>query len=1697
MAQKKFNRFGLRRDLNLADLPDPRAAVNNLLNTPSLLGTEKSFTIDDLDPIIGIANTDITVSTFNGLRGITVEFTVIDENDEITEFTEIYRPLIKIKTQLDSAFFSTGEPFFYGGNGPNAFYYEDVDIIKDPEPLELNKRYDAGFVVLSGDHIYRSGLNANASVELTPENASGFGFEFLRRWNTGKDVFFNDDINPSSGDIETISDNFWERGQFLYSSKIKQSFQSLFGGVIWKSFFKSIATGTQQFRIDTSGLATVKFQDPDDQSFQIVRYGRSDASIITDLRAFVNNPDPTLPYSITNIQKILDIYDDQTKQLLQVEFAKTQNLKNGDRVYFDVTDGQLVSNNYVVLSPKDETVDEGKKTVIFWIDATELFNVLNVNVENDLINPDIGSSQNFVTNSITQAPPNYPATGYLATVRFIPYETRDLKTYLECVNHKNSLTSAEYVVINDTSFRCLDDFYYNQFMINDYIYDYRRYTSDTTAQGVRRYRITGLNDSTKTVSIGVDTNYSIAPDEINDQQAYLLDRGGDGGLTANTSILGEITLTGATVPGTITINGTSQNYSSVNVFTFASNQSNTISVNVNTSFRYTVRGSSGQTGPFGEAGGLGQILTGIIDLIGGATYTLISGGRGSTQQGQGGDGGSNLGDGGGYSAIFRGSNLTRDAVIIMAGGGGGGGGGGSSNGAAGNAGFTNGQNAIGPTSPTSPNTQATGGTQNSPGIGGISGSVGGANGSPGNEFAGGNGSTVTPFGGGGGGGWYGGGGGASSNSFTESGAGGSSKSNAVNSIVFEDSPQVDAIETEYANAALSQQLASGSTDILYHVSRLGDTTFRQKTITITQPVQEFVDYAFELRYFVKDEDVNSDPNAERYFGILRKLDSATNFTTFNFKFLYATDYNFSTIGDFKRFLDNKIPASGTSREIGIGQSALGRVQLSTAGDQYNSLYTLLPVESTYVPKVTWNDVVNTGSITTIANSTLIQLDATNIDAGEYLYDLNGLQDPTEAAPSAFEDRTRIVDKRVDVNTNRVTISKPALSSITTTYYSFDHRGFAGAWSATINPSARTIELENTGDPPTRNWEELRIGQVIVIDGITNSTYIRIANIQNLGTSPNLRTVITTDIDLVPLLGSATIQNKLVAVYQDKGVDISRPLDSYCIGVQCSQNNYDETVDKVATKYIALWAGSTTSIDLDSRWTETATYDTTTLGTSTFLRAKYKFPGNPAVNTSNSNTSISTDETGVWWWCDAYPGQVGEGFNNSRRYQSNHIYARIAGSNLEVSMIEAGFTNFPYNSFVPIGVIEGVVRNRGDVWNDATGTNDLRYYYIVRLLENYVDWNDADTLGGGARKLKSVNFQQFNSSDFNLDAYGLKSAYNSVRTRGIITSVLPSGFLIDNITRLRSLYTNSQSGNFEYTGRWFRVSSAITLDQANTTVSGLNNDLEMFLETTIDGGANTTTLASAFASFDADTNTTSYTMEAFTYIRIVDNGSGVYKFVWFPTFDAGSNNLTVYSLDRDDGNNVEFVPTGSNVPQKLLNLRPTLVNAIPDLPSNTTNETWKNGMYRYVQFRKDTLELVPIPSFINTRFPGIRLVNVNSNLDGSAPEAPKINLENATNKLSVYTFSQQIANRELCCPPLDTSPPFDSSPIGLATTINNPDMYIDGLVNVRSITANHPTDRIIAIPGNIANTQLPVDEKLEIVFGGVTYDLLIGSTTPIP
>ena len=196
MAVKLFNRIGLRRDFNLADLINQESALNNILRTDSMSGGDP-FTIDDIAPIKNIYVTDITSETFLTLNGIMVEFTNILIDDETglpkvdeDENPEPYRPFVKIKNRLDTAYFTTGEPFFFGGDGPSATYYDANNIVRQPDDLILNAQYDIGEIVLSSGNVYRV-IEANSltSTVLSHTIGSQSGFLFEKVYDN-KEVFF-------------------------------------------------------------------------------------------------------------------------------------------------------------------------------------------------------------------------------------------------------------------------------------------------------------------------------------------------------------------------------------------------------------------------------------------------------------------------------------------------------------------------------------------------------------------------------------------------------------------------------------------------------------------------------------------------------------------------------------------------------------------------------------------------------------------------------------------------------------------------------------------------------------------------------------------------------------------------------------------------------------------------------------------------------------------------------------------------------------------------------------------------------------------------------------------------------------------------------------------------------------------------------------------------------------------------------------------------------------------------------------------------------------------------------------------------------------------------------------------------------------------------------------------------------------------
>ncbi len=566
MVQKNFNRFGLRREFNLSDLPSSTTALNNILNTPSMLGTESSFTVNDLNPIFGISFTNITLATFSGLNGITVEFTVIDENGIITEESETYLPLIKIKNQLDSSFFSAGEPFFFGGDGPDAIYYDSNKIIRDPNPLILNVEYGAGDIVISNGALFRANASAIATAQLTQSNAESFKFDYIRPWTGLQDIYFNDEFDPITGEIITVSDNFWERGQFAYTGKLQASFLSLFGGVNWQGFYKPTNSGEVDFQLRTTGSSIFKFQDKDELPNQLIRYGSIPIAEIIQFETYQNNPSLLTTtgingngtrYSIDQINEILSIFNDPTRQLIKVSLPKKQRISHGDLIFLEVNEGQLKSKRYRILSHRKGFLgdigrgeSDEREVIFFYIEVTEDFNLLNIDA-NNLNVPQTGSSEDLTTTFLTEALPNAPLQGLLATYRYGPYEKRRLKTYLNSVYHKLRIPNTEWRSDNSNSNRVYftgDNarFYGLHFINNDYIYDYRRYPGDIDPVA-RRWRITnsdvaeeGETFTFNTIEQGgawadlqLDVNYTPkgSNSNINDQFAYYLAQGTQ--ITAN------------------------------------------------------------------------------------------------------------------------------------------------------------------------------------------------------------------------------------------------------------------------------------------------------------------------------------------------------------------------------------------------------------------------------------------------------------------------------------------------------------------------------------------------------------------------------------------------------------------------------------------------------------------------------------------------------------------------------------------------------------------------------------------------------------------------------------------------------------------------------------------------------------------------------------------------------------------------------------------------------------------------------------------------------------------------------------------------------------------------------------------------------------------------------------------------------------
>ena len=89
MPRPSFNNVGLRRDLNLSDLPNAPSALDNLLNNLVTSDDGKTFDGNDLNTAIkGISNSSATNESISKLRGVAVKNTILSSFEELKELSE-------------------------------------------------------------------------------------------------------------------------------------------------------------------------------------------------------------------------------------------------------------------------------------------------------------------------------------------------------------------------------------------------------------------------------------------------------------------------------------------------------------------------------------------------------------------------------------------------------------------------------------------------------------------------------------------------------------------------------------------------------------------------------------------------------------------------------------------------------------------------------------------------------------------------------------------------------------------------------------------------------------------------------------------------------------------------------------------------------------------------------------------------------------------------------------------------------------------------------------------------------------------------------------------------------------------------------------------------------------------------------------------------------------------------------------------------------------------------------------------------------------------------------------------------------------------------------------------------------------------------------------------------------------------------
>jgi hypothetical protein len=345
MALKVFKKFGLKRDLNLADIPSKKLALNNLLD--ALSDGITSFTWEDLAVIQNLYLSDLTNSNFTSAANATVLQT--QPNGSL----EIYDPLITLENRFDKAYFTTSEPYFFGGDGLSASYYDTDAILRE-----------------------------------TPgDPASNFlGFNQL---------------------LKTEENDFWERGYFNFTNKLSLKNISQYGAVQWEGYLKPSRDGVYNLRIRNRGFLRVEFDDktqirdftydPSTNTFNYINNNFT-SNVVTGETGGLNTLiDQTKLTQSTNISTA-NVFETSSR----LQDRRDQTISLGSLVQWEAYKIRLTYFiDEISIADNIEIAKDIEFILIEPASSSQTFNYKSLYTKNYFQNYDLGDFRTFVGNSIS------------------------------------------------------------------------------------------------------------------------------------------------------------------------------------------------------------------------------------------------------------------------------------------------------------------------------------------------------------------------------------------------------------------------------------------------------------------------------------------------------------------------------------------------------------------------------------------------------------------------------------------------------------------------------------------------------------------------------------------------------------------------------------------------------------------------------------------------------------------------------------------------------------------------------------------------------------------------------------------------------------------------------------------------------------------------------------------------------------------------------------------------------------------------------------------------------------------------------------------------------------------------------------------------------------------------------------------------